>query len=204
MADFAISKPKPKPSKPAQKPKNKPNRPSRTDVVETPEAPPPIPTGIDPALMQEVVTEAKYKATLTRDDQARTALIQATDGKSGWSVNFTDCVEESRCGTMEFYILWKVTNEANVCKVWAADVAQDPTRTAGKPYCYTVPTLPKQFHLKLSSEQQPYNGLNKLEREQAKEQMQGMIGVWATALPKLSEAWKIASKKCPRATDRCV
>ncbi len=202
-ADFAISKPKEKAQKPAQ-PRAKGARNARGDGRNSEAARPPADLGIDPALMRETIAEARYSATLTRDVEAKTALIQATDGKTGWSVNFADCSDESHCGSLEFYTLWKVTNEANVCTAWRNDVTKDPTRGLGKPFCYTVPALPKQLHLKLSSEQGPYLGMAKLTPAQAKERMQGMIGVWAAHLPMLPQAWKVASSKCPRVSDKCV
>ena len=167
---------------------------------------PPVPriTGIDPALMQETVTEANYKATLVRDAAARTAVLQVTDGKTGWSVNFSDCAEENHCRTMEFYTLWRTPNEANVCQVWGSDVTQDPNRTAGKPFCYTVPGLARQFHLKLSTDQAPYLGMDRLPVPEAKERMNGMISIWSQHLGMLPQAWKIARSKCPRATDKCA
>lgn len=207
-ADFFIKK-TPKPAAtPAKAPQPRVVRqPRRTRPVENhveEAVAAPVPMGIDPALMQQAVTEAQYSAKLVRDPAAKTAVIEVTNGKSaGWSVNFKDCVEDNQCGSMEFYTLWRVANEANVCQVWGTDVAKDPTRNLGKPYCYVVRERDKQLHLKLSSEQMPYLGLDKMAPDQAKERMRGMIGVWSTALTQLPQAWEIAKSKCPKATDKC-
>lgn len=201
FADFSIQKAKPK----AKSAPQRPARARRPRVTEEEPAPPPAPavTGIDPALMQQAVAEANYSAKLVRDPGGQTAVIEVTDGKTGWTVNFKNCVDDSHCGFMELYTLWPVSNEANVCTVWSLDVTKDPSRNLGKPYCYTVPQLTGQLHLKLSSDQGPYLGMDKLTPEQAKERMQGMIGVWQSYLPQLQEAWKIASTKCPRAAMKC-
>jgi hypothetical protein len=204
FADFAISKPKPQQqAKPAHPPRNRPVRRPRDDTAAIAETPPPPATGIDPALMQEAIVGAKYRVTLTRNEAAHTAVLQATDGKSGWSVNFKNCVADNRCGSMEFYTLWRTPNEANVCTVWGRDITKDPTHGRGKPFCYTVPGLERQFHLKLSSDQPPYVGLDKMTPAEAKQRMESMIGVWADYLPRLQQAYAIASGKCPRASDKC-
>lgn len=202
LADFSIPSAKQKVTKPAtQRPVRRPARPRAAE----PEAPTaPIITGIDPALMREVLYGAQYNVTLDRDPAARSAAIQVTDGKTGWRVSFSNCEEDSKCRTMEFYTLWSVQNEANVCTVWNNDVTKDPTHVLGKPYCYTVPNLPRQFHLKLSSDQAPYIGMNMLTPEAARERMNVMIGVWSTYLKHLSDAWAIASSKCPRPADKCT
>lgn len=214
-ADFAISKPKAKAQQqpqarpagqPAQPNRNRPRRPRASDEsagIAEPAVPVPL-TGIDPEAMQEAITAAKYQTTLARDPSAHTAVVQATDGKTGWSVNFRDCVADNRCGSMEFYTLWRVANETNVCTVWGRDVTKDPTRGQGRPYCYTVPGLDRQLHLKLSTDQRPYTGMDKMLPAQVRERMDAMISVWAEYLPMLPQAWTIASSKCPRATDKCV
>jgi hypothetical protein len=205
LADFFIKKTKPKAAAP--QPPAQPQRPVRrtrpAEVRNTPSAPSIPTTGIDPALMQQTIVEAKYTANLTRNSAEKTAVLQVTNGKSGWSVNFKNCVADNRCGTMEFYTLWRVSNDANVCTVWGNDVMRDPGRRLGKPYCYTVPDLSRQFHLKLSTDQAPYAGMDRLSPEEAKERMRGMIGVWSSALTQLPQAWEIASTKCPRTTDTC-
>jgi len=202
LADFSIPSAKKQVTKPStQRPVRRPARPKHAE----PEAPAaPAVTGIDPALMREVLFGANYNVTLDRNPAARSAAIQVTDGKTGWRVTFGDCEEDSKCRTMEFYTLWGVANEANVCTVWNNDVTQDPTHVLGKPFCYTVPNLPRQFHLKLSSDQAPYIGMNRLPPEEARERMNVMIGVWSTYLKRLGEAWTIASAKCPRPTDKCA
>lgn len=203
QADFFIKKAKPKASANPTTPRAvRPPRRAKQTEARIEQAVTPA-TGIDPALMQQTIIEAKYTANLVRDLEAKTAVLEVTNGKSGWSVNFKNCVEENHCGTMEFYTLWRVSNDANVCSVWGTDVAKDPSRTLGKPYCYTVPDLSRQLHLKLSSDQAPYAGLGGLAPEEAKERMRGMIGVWSTALDQLPQAWEIASAKCPRVSDKC-
>lgn len=202
LADFRIAKPKPKapvqaaPEQPRNRPVRRPKAP-----VEAVEAR--VPTGIDPAMMQEAVIAANYSAKLVLKPAERTAVIEATDNKIGWSVNFSDCAEQTRCQSMEFYALWQVSNEANVCTVWSRDVTKDPTRTQGKPFCYTVPQLGRQLHLKLSSTQPPYAGIERLSPEEAKQTMTSMIRVWSAHLAMLPQAWTVAQQKCPRVGDRC-
>jgi hypothetical protein len=199
LAEFKLSKPQAQPQpRPAQPSRPRPARRPRAEPTAAAEVIPEPVTGIDPALMQEAVVDAKYRVTLERDVAAHTAVLHATDGKSGWSVNFKDCVQENRCGSMEFYTLWRTPNEANVCTAWGRDITKDPTRNLGKPFCYTVPTLERQFHLKLSSEQAPYADIPRIPPPQAKERMQTMIGTWAEYLPKLQQAYVIATGKCPR------
>lgn len=206
MADFFIKKNKPKATAPQttqQRPARPPRR-TKPSEVRQDDAPPPVPfAGIDPLLMQQAVIEAKYSAQLDRDPTTKTAVLQVTNGKSGWSVNFKNCADNNKCGAMEFYTLWRVSNEANVCKVWGSDVARDPSRTLGQPFCYVVPDLARQFHLKLSTEQSPYSDLGRLSPEEAKQRMGAMIVTWSEALTQLPKAWEIASAKCPRATDTC-
>jgi hypothetical protein len=205
-ADFFIKKTKPKASasQPQQRQPRNPRRVRQEPRAEEVVAAPPTPIGIDPALMEQAVTEARYTAKLIRNPATKTALIEVTNGKSGWSVNFKDCAEENLCGAMEFYTLWRVSNEANVCTVWGNDVAKDPTRNLGKPFCYVVPNLNKQLHLKLSTEQAPYAGLVRLSPDLAKEQMRGMIATWSNAMAQLPQAWQIAVAKCPKVTDKCA
>lgn len=206
MADFFIKKTKPKATANPTAPPRPARPPRRPRAPSEPRIEPAIvsaTTGIDPMLMQQTVTEAQYSANLLPDPETKTAVLEVTNGKSGWSVNFKNCVSETRCGTMEFYTLWRVSNDANVCTVWGNDVTKDPGRTQGKPYCYTVPDLIRQFHLVLSSDQVPYTGMGRLTPEEAKERMRGMIGVWSAALDQLPQAWDIATTKCPRPTDKC-
>ncbi|MDE8653692.1 hypothetical protein [Novosphingobium album (ex Liu et al. 2023)] len=191
-----------RPRKAATKAPRRAPKKNRTAPAPEPEAPQ-APSGIDPAVMKDAIAEAKYTVSLVQEPEAKKAALQVTDGKIGWSVNFSDCVDESHCGTMEFYTLWSVSNEANVCAAWVSDVTKDLNRTQGKPSCYTVASLPKQFHLRLSSNQVPYYGMDKLPPEEAKARMVEMINVWSAHLPMLQEAWKIARIKCPRATDSC-
>lgn len=207
MADFFIKKNKPKATAPQttqQRPTRAPRR-TRPSEVRQDDAAPPVPLGggIDPLLMQQAVVEARYSAQLDRDPATKTAVLQVTNGKSGWSVNFKNCADGAKCGAMEFYTLWRVSNEANVCKVWSSDVARDPSHTLGQPFCYVVPDLARQFHLKLSTEQSPYADLGRLPPEEAKQRMGAMIVTWSSALNELPKAWEIASAKCPRATDNC-
>lgn len=202
MADFFIKKNKPKAATPntTPRPVRTPKRPKAEPRIEEVAVPA---SGIDPMLMQQAVVEAKYTAQLNRDLEAKTAVLQVTNGKSGWSVNFKNCAEENRCGTMEFYTLWRVSNEANVCSVWGTDVTRDPSRATGKPYCYVVPSLTRQMHLILSSDQGPYAGIGRLSPEEAKERMRGMIDVWSASLNDLPKAWDIAVTRCPRVSDKC-
>jgi hypothetical protein len=204
LADFRISKPKPKAAVQVS-----PDPGHRARPVRRPRAP--VETaatqelaGIDPALMKEAVVAANYGAKLVWNPEDRTAVVQATDNKSGWSVNFSDCSGETRCQSMEFYTRWQVSNEANVCTIWSRDITKDPGRSLGKPFCYTVPRLDRQLHLKLSSDQAPYAGIERLSREQAKQRMETMIRVWSTYLPMLPQAWTVAQQKCPRVGDRCT
>lgn len=204
-ADFFIKKTKPKVSAPTQpRPPRPPRRNRGTDPRNVPAIPDaPVSAGINPLLMQQAVTEAQYTAQLNRDPEAKTAVLQVTNGKSGWSVNFLNCMADDQCGTMEFYTLWRVSNEANVCNVWGSNIARDPSRNLGKPFCYVVPDLARQFHLKLSSDQAPYAGLGRLSADEAKTRMRGMIDLWSTSLDQLPQAWEIASSKCPKASDKC-
>jgi len=208
-ADFFIKKAQPKAATPPTSPprvRTPPRRPRPSEARIEEAVAAPAPVGIDPALMEQAVNEAQYSARLVRDPANKTAVLEVTgDGKSGgWSVNFKDCEQDNQCGAMEFYTLWRVSNEANVCTVWGNDVARDPTRNLGKPFCYVVRDRDKQLHLKLSSEQLPYLGLDKMAPDAAKERMRSMIGVWSTSLTQLPQAWEIAKSKCPKATDRCT
>jgi hypothetical protein len=206
-ATIKLQRPRAEAKKPtrAPAPPRSPRRrqPNSESVVVAPPAPPP-PVGIDPALIRETVAEAKYTATLTQDAATKSAVIHVTDGKSGRSLNFNGCTDESHCREMEFYTLWSTPNEANVCSVWGSDITRDPTRMQGKPYCYTLSNLPRQLHLRLSSDQIPYRGMETLDRAAMKTRTVEMIGVWAAYLSRLQEAWKIARTKCPRASDRCA
>src|ERR1700712_1995068 len=85
-ADFRISKPKPKTPVQASpdeghraRPARRPRAPAEAVVVQGP-------AGIDPALMEEAIVAASYGAKLSWNAQDRTAVVQATDNKSGWSV----------------------------------------------------------------------------------------------------------------------
>jgi len=203
LADIRLQRKVEQPPRKAPAPQRRVSRPRPVAPAAEEPPPPPAPVGIDPELMREAVVEANYKVTYRPNPAAATAVLGVTDGKTGWSVNFSGCTEANRCSTMEFYTLWNVTNEANVCSAWNHAVVRDPNRMEGRPYCYTVASLPRQFHLKLTSSQIPYAGIDRLPREEAKARMSHMIGVWTSHLPRLSEAWTIARSKCPKPADKC-
>jgi hypothetical protein len=204
VAGFTIAKPKAKKkANPAHPRRNRNEHHQHADEAQPAASEPQAAMGIDPDLMQKTIVEANYSATLTRDEQAHTAVIQALDGKTGWSVNFSRCAEPNRCGVMEFYTLWRVPNEANVCMIWGSEITKDPTRTLGKPFCYTLPGRERQMHLKLTSRQPPYRGIEALAPAEAHDRMREMIGTWTRYLAMLPQAYTIASEKCPRAADRC-
>jgi hypothetical protein len=201
-ADFTIAKPKPVPT---AKPSENRRPAARKRVAATPKPlVPEVLTGIDPQLMQEVIVQAGMSAKTTFDTAARTALIQIGNAKIGWSANFKDCADEHHCRAMDIYTLWNVPNEVNVCTVWGQDVTKDPLRKAGTPYCYTVQPGDKHLHLKLSSEQYPYAGVERMARAQARDVLQHMVGVWTYHLELLPQAWKLAEQKCPKRTDNCA
>ena len=202
QADFTIAKPK---SAPTAKPSKKLRPASRARVTARPTVPvAEVATGIDPTLMQEVIIQAGLTATTTFDAAARTALIQVGKSKIGWSANFKDCTDEHHCRAMDIYTLWTVSNEMNVCTVWGLDVTKDPMRQKGTPYCYVMQAGDKHLHLKLSSDQQPYAGVDRMTRPQARDVLQHMVGVWTYHLELLPQAWKLAEQKCPKRNDNCA
>ncbi|MEP7222689.1 MAG: hypothetical protein ABI673_08495 [Novosphingobium sp.] len=202
-ADFTIAKPKPgATTKPPETRRHAPRpRSASSPKVNVPT----MPTGIDPALMVEVITQTGSTAKSSYDPATRTALIQATSKNIGWSTNFKDCTDANHCRVAELYTLWTVSNETNVCTVWGLEITKDPGRHKGLPYCYTLqPPGDRHLHLKLSSEQQPYTGVERMARPQARDVLLHMVGVWNYHLEMLLQAWKLAEQKCPKRNDNCV
>ncbi|MEP6867510.1 MAG: hypothetical protein ABJA20_03255 [Novosphingobium sp.] len=201
-ADFTIAKPKPGvTAKPVETKRHAPR--ARRAGVATPVVSAAV-TGIDPALMQEVIVQSGFTAKSSYDGAARTALIQAASNKIGWSANFKNCTDANHCGAMELYTLWTVSNEVNVCTIWGLEITKDPSRKNGLPYCYTVQPGDRHLHLKLSSEQNPYAGVERMARPQARDVLLHMVGVWTYHLELLPQAWKLADQKCPKKSDNCV
>ncbi len=203
-ADFSVSKPKPNATQaPAPRPPQR-TRTVRTPppVVARPQAPP-TPTGIDPAFVNETLQAAGYKTNFTNNPAPGTTTIESSSGKSSWIVSFKECGSTQRCNQMEFYTLWRVTNEANVCYGWMHAVTNDPAGTDGKPTCYTLSNAGNQLHLTLSTNQPPYSGLNLLSGDRAKTRILGMLNVWTSFVGRLPEAYEYMRTYCPRKTIRC-
>jgi hypothetical protein len=209
-ADFSVSKPKSRatqaPATPPPGHRTQPKaRPVRTPppVVVRPQAPPP-PTGIDPAFVNETLQNAGYKTNLTSNPSPGLTTIESSSGNSAWMVSFKECGVDQRCGEMEFYTLWRVSNEANVCFGWMNEVTNDPYGTDGKPTCYTLPNAGNQLHLTLSTKQAPYANTAQLSGERAKSRILAMLGVWTAHIVRLPEAYNYAKMHCPRKSSPCV
>ena len=168
-----------------------------------PPAPPPLPTGIDPAFVNQTLVDAGQTTRLITGSDPSKPQIAGTSGNSAWMISFSDCGQDQRCGQMEFYTLWRVSNEFNVCSAWKLAVTNDPFGSAGKPTCYTLPTAGKQLHLTMSTTQPPYTGLSMLNGDRAKARILSMLGVWTEFVGKLPEAYEYARRHCPRKNTKC-
>lgn len=212
-ADFSVSKPKPPaahpttttppaPRTPTRPRPARPARPAVPIVVRPPE--PPAPTGIDPAFVNETLQAAGYKTTFTSKPAPGNTQIESTSGNSNWLISFKQCSENQRCGEMQFYTLWRVSNEANVCFGWHHSITNDPFGVEGKPTCFTLPTAGNQFHLILSTAQAPYASIGQLTGDRAKSRILAMLDVWNAYIVRLPEAYEYARMHCPRKNTPCL
>ncbi len=206
--EIRISKPKPTPRATQAAPAPQPTARARARPRPAP-APsprpttPPQPTGIDPALVNETLVEAGYTTEFANSPSPAGPSISTTTGNSAWRIAFKDCGPTQRCGQMEFYTLWRVSNEANVCYAWMNAITQDPTGTDGKPTCYTLPNAGNQLHLTMSTSQIPYIGIAQLSGDRAKSKILGMLNVWSSHVVRLPEAYAYARTYCPRKSRKC-
>jgi hypothetical protein len=213
-ADFSVSKQKPKP-RAAQAPTTTttPTAPRTQQRARTMRTPPPVvvvrptepppPTGIDPAFVNETLQSAGYTTNFKNPSAPGSPTIETSSDKSSWLIAFKECGTNQRCNQMEFYTLWRVSNEANVCYGWTHAVTNDPAGSQGKPTCYTLPNAGNQLHLTLSTNQPPYSGLNLLSSERAKTRILAMLSVWTSFVGRLPEAYEYAQTYCPRKTSVC-
>ncbi len=206
-ADFTISKPtaaKPakRPTEPAPAPAPRRPRVERTQAAPPPRPAPP-PPGFDPALLQEAILAAGYTSSSMTVAADGGPKIDVKSGKSGWTAEFSDCANANRCKSVNFFFVWEIANDANICAVWGHYITQDEDGAKGLPMCTVVPPSGKMLRLSLSSTQLPYAGIDRAPADEKRSILANMVKTWASYSGRLTEARDIANKKCPRGRPGC-
>ena len=72
-------------------------------------------TSFEPKTLMAALTDAGYKAKLTRDDETREPFIESASGGNTLKLAFSGCTKGEGCDQVEFIALWTCEGEVKTC-----------------------------------------------------------------------------------------